>query len=161
MSQVSPNGFSGPGQSDQSRTQICDVVSKLLRQRKQQITSVQDPEPKSLSASADQSPAYPTWARQKVFAPLDAARGLAALAVVAFHIRLSDSFRESLPTIHAIATHGYLGVPLFFVISGFCLAASAASSRRNNESALSFLKRRFRRIYPPLWCSMIVVAALP
>jgi peptidoglycan/LPS O-acetylase OafA/YrhL len=125
------------------------------------MTSVPDSEPKSHSPSAEQSLLLPTRARQKVFAPLDAARGLAALAVVAFHMRLSDSFQESLPTIYAIAKHGYLGVPLFFVISGFCLAASAASSRRNNESALSFLKRRFRRIYPPLWCSILVVAALP
>ena len=125
------------------------------------MTSVSDPEPKTVEACSHQGPLKPTSERPKVFTPLDAARGLAALAVVAFHLRFSDSVKESLPYIHAIAKHGYLGVPLFFVISGFCLAASAASSRRKDESVLSFRKRRFRRIYPPLWCSMIVVAALP
>jgi peptidoglycan/LPS O-acetylase OafA/YrhL len=99
--------------------------------------------------------------RSAVFAPLDAARGLAALAVVAFHLRYTDSVQQSLPFIHALASRGFLGVQLFFVVSGYCLAASASSSLRRNESSINFLKRRFLRIYPPLWCSMVVVAALP
>lgn len=50
---------------------------------------------------------------------------------------------------------------MFFVISGYCLAASATSSQRRNEPAKGFLFRRLRRIYPPLLCSMVVIAALP
>jgi peptidoglycan/LPS O-acetylase OafA/YrhL len=53
------------------------------------------------------------------------------------------------------ATNGNLRVPLFFVISGFCIAAAAESVRQGRRSAGAFFYRRFRRIYPPFW---IVVA---
>lgn len=50
---------------------------------------------------------------------------------------------------------------MFFVISGYCIAASARSSIRNKTSASDFLLRRLRRIYAPYWCSIVVVALLP
>jgi peptidoglycan/LPS O-acetylase OafA/YrhL len=54
-----------------------------------------------------------------------------------------------------------MGVAMFFVISGYCLTASARSGLRRSESMTSFLYRRARRIYPPFWCSIVVVAAIP
>ena len=54
----------------------------------------------------------------------------------------------------------YLGVPIFFVISGYCIAASADSSRRKGDSPWTFLKRRFWRIYPPYWASLVGLIAL-
>ena len=57
-----------------------------------------------------------------------------------------------------------VGVPLFFVISGYCIAASMDSQRRRGASSWRFLGRRFWRIYPPYWvavaCFAAVVAAL-
>jgi peptidoglycan/LPS O-acetylase OafA/YrhL len=53
-----------------------------------------------------------------------------------------------------------MGVPLFFVISGYCIAASADSSCRRGLSSWSFLRRRFRRIYPPYWMALLGVVAL-
>ncbi len=50
---------------------------------------------------------------------------------------------------------------MFFVISGFCITASARSTIRKSEGTANFLWRRFRRIYPPFWFSIAVVAALP
>jgi peptidoglycan/LPS O-acetylase OafA/YrhL len=47
--------------------------------------------------------------------------------------------------------HLWLGVPMFFVISGYCLAAAADSAGRKGMHTSEFFWRRFRRIYPPYW----------
>ena len=95
------------------------------------------------------------------YALLDPLRGLAALWVFLYHYEFSTPFRAHAPFLHSVFKQGYLGVPMFFVISGFCLTASARSSIARSESATSFLRRRFRRIYPPFWCSLLVVVAIP
>jgi peptidoglycan/LPS O-acetylase OafA/YrhL len=53
-----------------------------------------------------------------------------------------------------------LGVPLFFVVSGYCIAASMDSHRRRGASSWEFLKRRLRRIYPPYWAALLVFVAV-
>jgi len=50
-----------------------------------------------------------------------------------------------------IASYGYLGVPIFFVISGYCISATAQNTLRNRHRVSTFFIRRFRRIYPPYW----------
>ena len=80
---------------------------------------------------------------------LDIARGAAALLVFLFHIR--DALVEPLPVLAAMVSFGSLGVPMFFVIS-----ASAEATLRRSETAGSFLKRRFMRIFPPFWLSIVV-----
>jgi peptidoglycan/LPS O-acetylase OafA/YrhL len=45
----------------------------------------------------------------------------------------------------------WVGVPLFFVISGYCISATADSHRRRNAGVGHYFWRRFRRIYPPFW----------
>ena len=47
-----------------------------------------------------------------------------------------------------------LGVPMFFVISGYCIGASADASARASGRSGGFLKRRFLRIYPPYWAAL-------
>jgi len=91
---------------------------------------------------------------------LDIARGIAALSVFIFHMGVS-SFESSIPFLARMAKYGSLGVPLFFVISGYVITASAEAVIRHSKSAGSFLKRRFLRIYPPFWISIIVVVLLP
>lgn len=74
-------------------------------------------------------------------------RGLAALLVVAYHFAYFTS-----P--HASADHrlpGYLGVDLFFVLSGFVMALSYAKTFRfefTPSAYFGFLGRRLARIYP-------------
>lgn len=92
---------------------------------------------------------------------LEPLRGIAALWVFAFHFHFSEAWQLAFPTVYAISRIGDLGVPMFFVISGFCIAAAAAGTVRNGGSARVFLYRRVRRIYPPFWCSIAVCAALP
>jgi peptidoglycan/LPS O-acetylase OafA/YrhL len=55
---------------------------------------------------------------------------------------------------------GWMGVPLFFVISGYCISATADSERRNRRGAISYFKRRFRRIFPPYWAALAFTAVL-
>jgi peptidoglycan/LPS O-acetylase OafA/YrhL len=50
----------------------------------------------------------------------------------------------------------WIGVPLFFVISGYCIAATADRTRLRGSSLTSYFARRFRRIYPPLWIAIVL-----
>jgi peptidoglycan/LPS O-acetylase OafA/YrhL len=69
------------------------------------------------------------------FEIIDGLRGLAALAVVMHH--------------SGVAPLGHYAVMVFFVISGYCIAASAETCRRNGVAFGAFMWRRLRRIYPP------------
>jgi peptidoglycan/LPS O-acetylase OafA/YrhL len=90
---------------------------------------------------------------------LDTARGWAALAVFMFH--LNDALAQSLPWLAKLTAYGSLGVPLFFVISGYVITAAAEGSLKKPGSANEFLRRRFLRIFPPFWASVAVVLAVP
>lgn len=54
----------------------------------------------------------------------------------------------------------WIGVPLFFVISGYCIAASLDSLRRRPHRLREFYYRRMRRIYPPLWAGLLLGVAV-
>lgn len=62
---------------------------------------------------------------------IDYARGLAALAVVFFHYFYNGIANgkiqsvSAIPAISEIARYGYIGVDVFFMISGFVIANSA------------------------------------
>lgn len=92
---------------------------------------------------------------------LEPLRGLAALWVFCFHYHFSESFQAVCPRFHAVLKAGDLGVPMFFVLSGYCITASARSALRHKEHTASFLYRRLRRIYPPYWFSILVVCSIP
>ena len=94
---------------------------------------------------------------------LDALRGIAILAVLLLHF--SERGRESGDHIlHArlwpVLQHGYLGVQLFFVISGYCITAAVGAAAGKSSPVWYFLIRRLRRIYPPYWASMLLVLGL-
>ena len=57
-------------------------------------------------------------------------------------------------TINSVLRHFELGVPLFFVISGYCIAASVDAMRRRGTSPVRFVGRRLWRIYPPYWVAV-------
>jgi peptidoglycan/LPS O-acetylase OafA/YrhL len=79
------------------------------------------------------------------YALLDGWRGLAALMVVADH---------------AFGLHwGHWAVLFFFVISGYCISASANSCRQKGLGTLAFIKRRLRRIYPPYFFALLFFLA--
>lgn len=88
---------------------------------------------------------------------VDYARGLAAFAVVFFHYfynGIANGKIESvsaIPVISEIARYGYLGVDVFFMISGFVIANSAVG-----KSARDFAVGRAVRLYPAFWVAMII-----
>lgn len=83
---------------------------------------------------------------------LDLIRFFAALAVVFYHYLATSN--PSFPALAAIAQFGYLGVPLFFMISGFVIAASA-----EQRSPLQFAILRAARLYPAYWLAVVLTAA--
>lgn len=76
---------------------------------------------------------------------LDLVRFFAALAVVLYHYTYNYE-SNSFATLSQFTRFGYLGVPLFFVISGYVIALSAS-----NRSAFEFAISRFVRLYPAFW----------
>lgn len=94
---------------------------------------------------------------------LDCWRGIAALWVMMFH-GFGTSYQISLyplaEGVKAIAAPGWLGVHFFFVISGYCIMASAYRLRLKEISTLTFLKNRFWRLVPTYWVAFISTIVL-
>jgi len=91
---------------------------------------------------------------------IDALRGVAALGVVLYHaveqgkhVVPNNFLQYPVRMIQFGSSLGYIGVFLFFVISGFCIHLQWARARAAGaEPELrfgTFWKRRIRRLYPP------------
>ena len=57
------------------------------------------------------------------------------------------------------AMFGWVGVPVFFVVSGFCIHLSHA--RSDNGHFATFFTRRFFRIYPPYLIALAIFCIVP
>lgn len=90
---------------------------------------------------------------------LEMARGLAALWVFFFHV--GPMMHAASPLAGVAADCGNLGVPVFFVISGFVMYASAGASQRRRLPATTFMRRRLLRIYPPYWAAFVLALVSP
>lgn len=83
---------------------------------------------------------------------IQALRGVAALAVFAYHlVSIEQSISGRPDRITSLADPGVYGVDLFFVISGFVIVWVAAETPRGWRGARSFLFARTSRIYPLWW----------
>jgi peptidoglycan/LPS O-acetylase OafA/YrhL len=110
---------------------------------------------------------------------IDAMRGFAALLVAYFHCRQvawvgMQAFHQSVGhsfSLSAIAAYltfpiawGSAGVPIFFVISGYCIHRGGALRLAANPAyrldAANFWVRRFARIYPVLLAALVLTFAL-
>src|SRR5690606_27706461 len=87
---------------------------------------------------------------------LDALRGLAALAVVLFHYttKYSEIFKTDVTTKLINFKYGSLGVPLFFIISGFVIFMTI----KKVKTPFEFVFKRFIRLYPVFWVCIIITA---
>ena len=112
-----------------------------------------------------------TQPRNPRYYSLDAWRGLACLIVVIFHANIYAATPELVEAVRNgttssvsdyvlfLTTRFWYGVPLFFVISGYCISASVDRHRERASSVRTYFLRRFRRIFPTLWVFLAV--ALP
>lgn len=96
---------------------------------------------------------------------IDFLRGSASLAVVLYHCALYFRSDQSwYPAFFTVLQEGRLGVPLFFVISGFCIHLRWARQSAAGENATinfrDFWKRRFLRLYPAYLVMLCITMAL-
>jgi exopolysaccharide production protein ExoZ len=124
---------------------MCAVFCRLLLNGTTQHAN--EPAQRATMTAADPRP--------KEIIAIQYLRGMAAVAVVVFH--LSGRISVSPETTYGTSAM-YAGVDLFFVISGFVMAWTTIHSRR--VSPWTFLTRRLVRIVPLYWlmtCFMLAV----
>ena len=102
---------------------------------------------------------------------IDALRGAAALGVVFYHaveqgqkVLPNNLFQHPIRVVQFASSFGYIGVFLFFVISGFCIhlqwARAKAAGLKPEIRFGAFWKRRIRRLYPPYIITLLLFLLL-
>lgn len=94
---------------------------------------------------------------------LDVLRFLAAFLVVTYHyyyfaanaIVLYTADTQYKSYIDSLSTYGYLGVQIFFVISGFIILHTAI-----NKTSLEFIKSRIIRLWPAIFIGSTIAYAI-
>jgi exopolysaccharide production protein ExoZ len=100
--------------------------------------------------------------RTAPYRTLEAWRGFASIWVVLYHAAHATLVRFpglSITPVYAFSQRGSLGVQMFFVISGYCIAAAACNALRRPDGFPRFMRARVRRIYPPYWVVWVFAAA--
>ncbi len=96
------------------------------------------------------------------FALLDGLRGVAALAVLWYHVNEGFSFAELTngagDGIIRSFNHGYLAVDFFFILSGFVIAYAYDDRWSQGLTIGNFFKRRLIRLHPMLIAGAIIGA---
>lgn len=126
------------------------------------VAPVLAPAPVAKPATSEM-PLLPAKAQRMVF--VDALRGLAALGVACYHINrygpLAEPASEVIPEWLAfVIDRGWIGVQVFFVISGFVIAYSVRNARITGKYLGTFALRRSIRLDPPYWATIVIVLLL-
>jgi peptidoglycan/LPS O-acetylase OafA/YrhL len=81
---------------------------------------------------------------------IEGLRGIAVLAIIIGH--LNDNYLQG----------GFLGVDVFFVISGFVISKSLDNYSKESlkQYLLEFYKRRLRRVFPALFVCVVLITIL-
>jgi peptidoglycan/LPS O-acetylase OafA/YrhL len=88
---------------------------------------------------------------------IDILRGIAAISVVYFHISGSTGLSKSAAS---SGHYGFLGVEIFFVISGFILPYSMYKRGYMISDFIKFLGKRILRIDPPYLTILLIAIVL-
>ena len=83
----------------------------------------------------------------KIFPHIQVLRAISVILVFFYHLKI-DLFKN-----------GYLGVDIFFVISGFVITKNLYEEFKEKKEInfLNFYKKRFKRIFPVLFFILIIV----
>ena len=90
------------------------------------------------------------------FLAIDGLRGAACLSVVALHCYALAGFYPTPFFLDRLLSLGYIGVDLFFVLSGFCLAFPILKRNTVGFSWKTYLLNRAKRIFPPYWVTLFL-----
>jgi peptidoglycan/LPS O-acetylase OafA/YrhL len=94
---------------------------------------------------------------------LDGLRGIAILLVIWYHLWLVSGYVALSGPLQAIVENGFLGVDLFFFVSGFCICypyARARHERRSRPPLRQFIERRAWKILPSYVLALVAFAIL-
>jgi len=123
------------------------------------------PQSQERSISATSAPMLSADGKRFTF--IDALRGLAALGVAAYHIDranygpLPGAASPIIPAaLNTVLHHGWMGVQIFFVISGFVIAYALRGARITPTYYRNFAIARSLRLDPPYWFTIFFVIAL-
>jgi peptidoglycan/LPS O-acetylase OafA/YrhL len=101
------------------------------------------------STAADSSPRLKT---------LDGLRGLAICSVILFHANIGFDVHDSkVAWLSAVARCGWIGVDLFFVLSGFLITGILLDTRHSKRYLTTFFARRMLRIFPLYYSTLFAV----
>jgi peptidoglycan/LPS O-acetylase OafA/YrhL len=107
----------------------------------------------SIENTLQNTPQTPTQTAK--IGSINTLRFIAAVFVVFYHFTFVYYHAElsyvNVPILRYLFQYGYLGVDLFFIISGFVISLSA-----EGRGAYTFFKSRIGRLYPVFWVSAIV-----
>lgn len=97
--------------------------------------------------------------RQRIRLPyLDGLRGIAALAIALFHTYKftgDTGDHEQIPIVGGVLQFGFLGVPVFIVLSGYLLMLPVAqNANRLPKGFIYYIRSRARRILPPYYAAL-------
>lgn len=117
--------------------------------------------PLSDSANQDTATAVATSAAppspKKYLVGLEFLRAIAALSVCLFHYSGGMLPKLIVPGAKLAFSKGYLGVDIFFVISGFIIPYSLVGKNYQIKGFYEYIKKRVLRINPPAYASMALV----
>ncbi|MEO8884769.1 MAG: acyltransferase, partial [Mucilaginibacter sp.] len=97
--------------------------------------------------------------KPKIYA-IENLRGIAALLVCVFHLTSNQYLQGTDSLWRKIAGLGYLGVPVFFAISGFVIPWALYNSNYKINNFFSYMLKRAIRIEPPYLVSIIMLLVL-
>ncbi len=123
------------------------------------VRALESPQPQRVASAASRellsTPTHASYLATRTFGSLDGLRALSILGVVWHHTQQG---------VHSLrmAYRGFLGVDLFFVISGFLIVTLLLRERRRTGtiSLKKFYIRRFLRIFPPYYGVLALVAII-
>jgi peptidoglycan/LPS O-acetylase OafA/YrhL len=101
---------------------------------------------------------------------IDGLRGAAILLVLSYHVYEKSHFAFGVDVfglhlnLHTFIQAGYMGVEIFFFVSGFCLMlpyAQYLTGRRTWQSFREYTARRFWKIVPSYYLALLIIALVP
>jgi peptidoglycan/LPS O-acetylase OafA/YrhL len=96
---------------------------------------------------------------------LDGLRGIAVILVMALHIFKRASLFTANPTLHfitSLTSVGWVGVDIFFVLSGFLITSILLKTKEKKDYFKNFYMRRALRIFPLYFvCVAVILYFIP